>query len=226
MPRRIEDIATRNDVPERPPPGVEPVPENSDYAVKVARETMESSKAAERAMYGREMRAPATLDVNAIEGRKPTPALAPVMSEAERDAIRERALSNTTNAAPAPAQVDFNFAGACSILVQKMQSLSTEWGGRIEAMKLERHLRDDEICIALMARTLDQGEHMTVSPDHPYFSQGFKAVGSSFLCLTCGNAAERKYPGQPPFCRNECAGRFRANFSAEEQKEILKAAQT
>lgn len=224
MPRRIEDIATRNDVPDRPPPGVEATPENSDLAVKMARETMESSKAAERAMFGREMRSPATLDVNAIEGRKnPVPTLM-LMSEAERDLIRERALERTEEATKASTQVDFTLAGACSILVAKMQTLSTEWGARIEAMKLERHMRDDQICLALMAHTLDQGAHMQVPADHEYFGEGFKPAGSSFICLVCGSAGERRYPGMPPFCKSECANKFRSNFSAEEQKEILEAA--
>ena len=223
MARRIEEIATRNDVPDRPPPGVEQVPENSDYAVKVARETMEASKAAERAMFARDTRSPVTLDVNAIEGRKVLPKMV-TMSEAERDAIRERALERTEKATKASAQVDFTLAGACSILVAKMQTLSTEWGARIEAMKLERHMRDDQICLALMAHTLDQGAHMQVPADHEYFGEGFKPAGSSFLCLVCGNPGERKYPGMPPFCKSECANCFRANFSAEEQKEILEAA--
>lgn len=225
MPRRIEEIATRNDVPERPPPGVEVVPENSDLAVKVARESMEASKAAERAMLNREMRHPATLDLNAIEGNRPRPANLPTMSEAERDAVRERALEHSTAVTKnAPLQVDFALAGACSILVQKMQSLSVEWGARIDAMKNERHMRDDQICLALMAHTLDQGAHMQVPPDHEYFADGFKAKGSNFICLTCGTPGERRYPGMPPFCKNECAQKFRANFSAEEQKEILEAA--
>lgn len=122
--------------------------------------------------------------------------------------------------------VEPSLAAAADLIYNKLGSMSMEWQQKLDAMKVERGLRRDQIVFALIANSLDTNQHMIVPADHAYFSVEFKAGGTNFNCVICDQPQSRSYPGQPPICvsaDNKCANRFHA-MPAEDQKELLEAA--
>lgn len=194
---------------------IEFVPPSEDVKIQVARETMMSSKAAEAAMKRGTPLVQPEINLNKINGQ--APAAPPTVVQKPSIDIQQIRANFTPKASD-----DGSLDAAASLLVRRLCGLSAEWGAKIEAMRLERHLRDDQICFALMANTLDTGQYMAVPADHPYFHENFKVAGSSFLCIVCGAAASRKYPGQPPLCGNVCANQFH-QLPEKDQREMLEA---
>jgi hypothetical protein len=211
---------------DKPPQGTEFVPPDRSYEVKVARLSKEAERAAEMGARGRVEKAAVNLN-NVINPPKPQAAIAAPTAE-ELDAIRAR-ISPAAKNGDTP--VEPELLSAVRMILNKFRSLSADWGNKIDVMKSERRMRDDQVVLALMAYTLDAGQHMNIPLDHPYFMDNYKSAGSNFECLMCGTVQSRKYPGQPPLCAppwedgivKQCAPRFRA-LTQTEQAELLSIA--
>lgn len=162
---------------------------------------------------------------------RPTNGTPGAITDAEKAAIRERLAKNKSGLETEEIKVDAKISQAANLLVNHMRSLSAQWNAQIEALKLERGLRDDQVALSLMAATLENGQHLLMPLDHPYFMNGFKAGGSNFECVICGKVQPRRIAGQNPFCAppwhdgvvKHCAEKFRA-LSQEEQQELLSLA--
>ncbi len=153
----------------------------------------------------------------------PPPTAAPTPEEIV--AIKARAHEHS-NPSRGEFYVEPTLAAAADLIYNKLGSMSMEWQQKLDAMKIERGLRRDQIVFALTANSLDTNQHMIVPADHAYFSVEFKAGGTNFNCIICDTPQSRLYPGQPPVCvsaDNKCANKFHA-MPAEDQKELLEAA--
>lgn len=205
MPKSPLETLPSNDpvVGEKPPSAIE---------VEVATKSRQSTAAAEATMRQQTHRMPniPLLDRKPANVEKP-PAPKPV------------AARKPIEITPAPVNLDPELVAAANVIVNRICSLSSEWGTRIDAMRTERQLRNDQICFALMAHTLDSGAHMIVPADHSYFAPNFLPAGTPFNCVQCGEIGTRLYPGMPPLCGNKCADAFR-KLPDEDQKELLEAA--
>jgi hypothetical protein len=153
------------------------------------------------------------------------PAKVEAPTKEEIAVIKERAREHS-NPTRGEFYVEPTLAAAADLIYNKLGSMSMEWQQKLDAMKVERGLRRDQIVFALIANSLDTNQHMIVPADHAYFSVEFKAGGTNFNCVICDQPQSRSYPGQPPVCvsaDNKCANRFHA-MPSEDQKELLEAA--
>lgn len=182
----------------------------SALEVEIASKSKQASQKAEMALRQTSQRAPSI----PLLDRKPA-TVEPPPPPKPRQA--------TVEVIPKPVKLDPEIVAATNLIVNRICSLSSEWGTKIDAMRTERNLRNDQICFALMAHTLDSGAHMIVPIDHAYFAPNFLPGGSNFNCMQCNEVGTRKYPGQPPLCSNKCADAFR-KLPAEDQRELLEAA--
>jgi hypothetical protein len=113
---------------------------------------------------------------------------------------------------------------AAKLLVKFFCTLSREWGDRIDAMRTERAMNDEQICFSLMARPLDDGSYLIIPADHPFFQERFVPAGSNFNCIVCDSVRSRNYPGQPPICLDgDCSRKFN-QMPASDRQELLSAA--
>jgi hypothetical protein len=198
------------------PAEVEVIKPPSELEIKMIMDSKQAQRASEQAfLRGKtEVLPPPLLEAKA----KIPEVVAPDVKH-----LLERVRSGKVVAVADPAPVDLALAGAAHLLVNRLASLSAEWGAKVESMRVERGLRDDQICFALMANSLDSNQHMIVPADHPYFHESFKAAGTNFNCLICDEPGSRKYPGQPPLCGNKCANQF-YKLPESDRQELLEAA--
>lgn len=210
------------------PPAAEGVPANVELhppSPALEAEMAQRSKAAElkarQAMLNPTARQtpPLLAKANTIA---PPKAEAPTPEEIAAIKTRVREHSNPSRE---EFKVEAPLAAAADLIYNKLASMSMEWGQKLDAMKVERGLRRDQIVFALIANTLDTNMHMVVPADHAYFSTEFKAGGTNFNCVICDTPQSRLYPGQPPICvsaDNKCANKFYA-LASEDRKELLEA---
>lgn len=211
------------------PPASESVPANVELQppapaleAEMAMRTKASQKAAQNAMLTQTQRIPPPLI--ARSSGTPAPKIEPPTAD-ELNQIKAR-VKEHSNPAKGEFKVDAPLSAACNLIYDKICSMSGEWGQKLDAMRVERGLRKDQIVYALVANTLDLNMHMTIPADHPYFTENFKPGGTNFNCIICNEPQSRAYPGQPPLCvtaDNKCANKFHA-LAAEDQKELLEAA--
>ena len=199
---------------EAPPPALE---------AEMAARSKAASLAAQQAMREpstKRQTPPALLRANTAPPPPPPP-----VSTDELAVIKQRA-REYSNPSRGEFKVEAPLAAACSLIYDKIGSMSAEWGQKLDAMRIERGLRRDQIVCALIANSLDTNMHMVIPADHPYFSENFRPGGTNFNCIMCGSPQSRSYPGQPPICispDNKCANRFNA-LPDEDKKELLEAA--
>ncbi len=211
------------------PPATEGVPAGVELAPPppaLEAEMAQRSKAAELAAR-QAMRADTTRVVPPLiaKANSSPPPKIEVPAPEEVAAIKARAREHS-NPAREEFKIEAPLAAAANLIYDKLASMSMEWGQKLDAMKVERGLRRDQIVFALIANSLDTNMHMVIPADHAYFSTEFKAGGTNFNCLICDTPQSRLYPGQPPICvsaDNKCAMKFHA-LPAEDQKELLEAA--
>jgi len=211
------------------PSAAEPVPAGTEIQppapaleAEMAMRTKASEAQARAAMRTQTQRIPPPL-VAKSNATPPAPVEAPTGAELESIKARLRERSNPSTG---EFKVDPPLSAACNLIYDKVCSMSGEWSQKLDAMKVERGLRKDQIVCALVANSLDLNMHMTIPADHAYFTEAHKPGGTNFTCVICDQPQSRAYAGQPPLCvsaDNRCATKFYA-LSKEDQKELLEAA--
>lgn len=148
---------------------------------------------------------------------------ADVAQQEEREICNPEVAGSIPAISSQPALHDSEVRAAAVALLRKMESLSHEWEQRIDALRIERRMRDDQIALMLIARSLDSPDYLETPSDHPYFSESFAPAGTAFHCVVCGKIQSMAYPGQRPLCvdgTNVCANRYNS-LSPEDQQELL-----
>jgi hypothetical protein len=139
---------------------------------------------------------------------------------------KERAESRKKLMNKAVKETDAATIQAAQLILRKFCALSSDWAQKIEAVRLERHLSDDQICLSFLAYAVDSGQHMQIPSDHPYFSEHFDPAGTDYICIMCDKEGKRAYPGQPPvhiISDERCSMRFN-QLTVEQKKELIEAA--
>lgn len=181
------------------PPGVEIVKPAAGLEEKLAREGMElNNRGMKEMLQGQQPgpRYPLIENPPKMVKAEVVPPTTPIVAKP----VEQPKMPDPDFRPRTPAPFEHEVTQAAHILVRKLQSLSHVWEQKVEAMRAERRLSDDQICIALMAHTLDSDSHLVIPVDHPYFSESFEPAGRTVHCVECGELVETKYPGQPPVC--------------------------